>query len=394
MENHSVYLHIPFCRARCGYCDFNTTAGMMLHIPAYVEALTREMRSVGGRSGETVRVHTLFFGGGTPSLLPPKSVERILTTAREVFAVLPEAEITLEANPGTVSREGLAALRAAGVNRLSLGMQSAHAEDLQLLQRGHTAEDVRQAVRWAREAGFENLSVDLIFGLPRLSLERWKMTLEEALALDVEHLSLYSLIVEEGTPLARWVETGKVEAPDEDSAAEQYEWAMERLEAAGFAHYEISNWARRRAQGGHWGSLHNLQYWRNQPYYGFGAGAHGSLNGLRLVNAAEMAEYITRCAAGESHAYPRGPATVEVLEIDRETEIEETLMVGLRLTEEGVGRQAFWARFGERLEERYPRQIEQLTREGLVELTDDRLRLTRRGRLLGNRVFGAFLSGD
>ena len=394
MQNHSVYLHIPFCRTRCGYCDFNTTAGMMLHIPAYVEALTREMRSVGGRSGERVRVHTLFFGGGTPSLLPPKSVERILTTAREVFAVQPEAEITLEANPGTVSREGLAALRAAGVNRLSLGMQSAHAEDLQLLQRGHTAEDVRQAVRWAREAGFENLSVDLIFGLPRLSLERWKITLEEALALDVEHLSLYSLIVEEGTPLARWVESGKVETPDEDSAAEQYEWSMERLESAGYVHYEISNWARRREQGGHLGSLHNLQYWRNQPYYGFGAGAHGSLNGLRLVNAAEMADYITRCAAGESQVYPRGPATVEVVGIDRETEIEETMMVGLRLTEEGVGRQAFWARFGERLEERYPRQIEQLTREGLLELTDDRLRLTRRGRLLGNRVFAAFLGED
>lgn len=397
---YSLYLHIPFCRHRCAYCDFNTYAGLDALIPAYAHALEREVACF---SGASLPVHTLYFGGGTPSLLPLEEYSRILRTLAEVFDLRAEAEISLEANPGTLSAGYLQGLRALGVNRLSLGMQSAHLNELRWLERQHDTADVIQAVKWARQAGFDSLNLDLIFGLPGQSAAGWGASLAQAVDLQPEHLSLYSLTVEERTPLFHWVERGLVSAPDPDLAADLYEQASTYLEAAGYFQYEISNWARHQGGGEpddtvspSFACRHNLQYWRNQPYLGLGAGAHGYAGGFRLANCLRPATYIQRLegqAAAAPLPFPRTPAGDQVTPIDRAAEIGETMMMGLRLTREGVGRAAFRERFGEELEALFGRQIERLTGQGLLEWAADGeiLRLTRRGRLLGNRVFVEFI---
>lgn len=391
MVPYSVYLHIPFCTHRCGYCDFNTYAGLENLIPAYVAALRREIALLGESAGERLPVHTVFFGGGTPSLLPPAELERILTALGQVFELLPGLEVTLEANPGTVTRSSLSAYRSLGVNRLSLGMQSASPEELRILEREHTVFDVIQAVKAARQAGFENLNLDLIFGLPGQPLESWQRSLELALGLGPEHLSLYALTVEHGTPLSRWVGRGALPEPDPDLAADMYEWSTERLEQAGFGQYEISNWARRDGMGGLRVCQHNLQYWRNQPYLGLGAGAHGYAGGFRIANVLAPAAYIQRLREGAALPFPRTPATASAAPVDRAAEIGETMMMGLRLTGEGVSARAFGERFGAPLDELFAKQIDKLCRQGLLEWAGGCLRLTRRGRLLGNRVFVEFI---
>ena len=236
----ALYLHIPFCQRRCRYCDFNTYAGREALFVPYAAALAQEIR----RAGQGERVATIFVGGGTPSVLPLALITDLLGACRAAFAVDAEAEISLEANPGTVDAFKLAGLRRLGVNRLSLGVQSAHADELVLLGRIHTFAQAVQAVRMARAAGFENLSLDLIYGLPAQTLARWAATLQAALDLAPDHLSAYCLTLEAGTPLAADVAAGRVPAPDPDRAAEMYEQAEAILAAAGFVHYEISNWAR------------------------------------------------------------------------------------------------------------------------------------------------------
>ncbi|HMN61307.1 MAG TPA: radical SAM family heme chaperone HemW, partial [Anaerolinea sp.] len=275
MQSHSLYIHIPFCKRRCAYCDFNTYAGMEKWIPAYVDALCREMELVAAGESGPIPVGTLFFGGGTPSLLPLAQLERILSTAARLFSFAPDLEFSLEANPGTVDLDYLRGLKSLGLNRLSLGMQSAHPQELKMLTRLHDFPDVIRAVSWARRAGIDNLSLDLIFGLPGQSLERWSETLDLALGLGSEHISLYSLTVEEDTPLYSWVSRGLVDLPDNDLGADMFELAMDRLAQEGMVQYEISNWARRRADGSLFSCRHNLQYWRGLPYLGLGAGAHG-----------------------------------------------------------------------------------------------------------------------
>ncbi|GAP14464.1 putative oxygen-independent coproporphyrinogen III oxidase [Longilinea arvoryzae] len=401
MQPTSLYLHIPFCRHRCAYCDFNTYAGLESRIPAYVDALCREIRWMGASSVENlhlsapIRVHTLFFGGGTPSLLTPQHMEAILGACRESFAVDSGAEISMEANPGTVTLEGLRALRSLGVNRLSYGMQSAHPDDLSLLQRQHDTYDVIEAVNWARQAGFDLLSLDLIFGLPFQSLERWQNTLETAIDLQTDHLSLYALTIEHGTPFQSWLRRGLVPLPDDDLAADMYDYASERLEQAGFQQYEISNWAKVK-DGELAACRHNLQYWHNQPYLGLGAGAHGYHSGYRLVNAAAIPAYIERCQTMPREAFPVGPATIQAAPIDRWTEVQETMMVGLRLTGEGVPAAEFHRRFGVSLEELFGADIDDLIEKGLLEWDGgkERLRLSKRGRLLGNRVFRQFVGRE
>jgi oxygen-independent coproporphyrinogen-3 oxidase len=315
-----------------------------------------------------------------------------MRTMRANFAIDPQPEISLEANPGTVSRESLAALVAMGFNRLSMGMQSAHPDDLRLLERQHSFFDVIQAVKWAREAGFANINVDLMFGLPFQSLARWKESLERALALEIEHLSLYSLTIEHGTPFQHWTERGLIPAADPDLAADMYDYAEERLEQAGFAHYEISNWASKLPDGGSYACRHNLQYWRSLPYLGFGAGAHGYAAGQRTANVLGIPAYIQRMREGEPQPFPATPATVSLTPIDPQTEIEETMMVGLRLLEEGVSASTFEERFQRSLTDVYPTEIRRLTGLGLLEWAGDRLRLTPKGHLLGNQVFVEFIS--
>jgi oxygen-independent coproporphyrinogen-3 oxidase len=407
MVPYSLYLHIPFCRHRCGYCDFNTYAGLEDLIQPYVEALCREIAFSAhtvqsspvkrAYPGDRLPVHSLFFGGGTPSLLSASQLEQILRAVNEGFDLAGDLEITLEANPGTLSPSYLRDLRSLGVNRLSLGVQSANPLELRLLERQHDFSQVIKTVKWARQAGPDNINLDLIFGLPEQALESWQRTLNLAVGLAPDHFSLYALTIEHGTPLSHWTNRGLVPVPDGDLAAEMYEWAAERLDAAGYQQYEISNWGRIITTGTVHTCRHNLQYWRNLPYLGFGAGAHGFAAGIRTVNVLAPQAYIQRFSGniGRDMAFPRTPATQNAQNIDRETEIGETMMMGLRLTQEGVARRAFQARFGQDLQVVFAPEIQVLIGFGLLEWSgegeEQRLRLTQRGRLLGNQVFYRFI---
>lgn len=400
MQAYSLYIHIPFCSHRCCYCDFNTYAGLESLIPAYVAALCRELDYLKSVSETRIPVHTIFFGGGTPSLLPPVELARIKNALEEAFDLLPGIEITLEANPGTLSRPYLQDLQRLKVNRLSLGMQSARPEELRLLERQHDYRDVARSVAWAREAGFDNLNLDLIFGLPYQSLEAWQRSLELALGLAPEHFSLYALTLEHGTPLANWAGRGLIAEPDPDLAAEMYEWAADRLEQAGYIQYEISNWARTGEGGALIACQHNLQYWRNQPYLGIGAGAHGYAAGTRTANVLSPRAYIQRffpthdVLAAPRLSFPLTPGTLHAESIDLKTEMGETMLMGLRLTREGVTKASFRARFGHEIEDAFGVEIEGLRSQGLLIWGGgdrDRLQLTSRGRLLGNQVFIQFI---
>lgn len=391
---YSLYLHIPFCRHRCAYCDFNTYAGLANLIPAYCQALQQEIAAVAVAAPMILPVHTVFFGGGTPSLLPADALNSILQTIRENFQVLPDAEITLEANPGTTSAEYLKQLSALGVNRISFGVQSANLEELHMLEREHDFVDVIRSVHAARAAGFGNLSLDLIFGLPYQTIETWQQTLSLVLRLRPEHFCLYALTLEHGTPMYQWTRRGLIAEPDPDKAADMYEWAAARLDAAGYHQYEISNWARMGADGELMSCRHNLQYWRSQPYLGFGAGAHGFAAGVRTANVLSPAAYIRRMSQWRPRQFPRSPAAADVIPIDARTEMGEVMMMGLRLTREGIAEMEFETRFGQSLESVYAQQITHLERLGLLEWhgqTHRRLRLTAAGRLLGNKVFQEFI---
>lgn len=386
---YSLYLHIPFCTHRCGYCDFNTYAGLESLIPEYVDALIEEVRQSAVSTKEPLPVHTIFFGGGTPSLLPVNDVKRILDALRFAFSVESGAEITLEANPGTLSPEKLVGLREAGANRLSFGVQSANPEQLRLLERQHDFEDVIKGVKWARLAGFDNLNLDWIFGLPGQTLESWQNNIELAIGLKPEHLSLYALSIEHGTPFQKMSNLGLLPILDPDLAADMYEWASDRLEVAGYKQYEISNWAKPGKA-----CRHNLQYWRTEPYLGLGAGAHGFSGGYRTANVLAPAAYIQRLRERSNLPFPRTAATASFEHIDEARAMGEMMMMGLRLIQEGVPRGVFSERFGRQLDEVYGPQIGKLQSRGLLESINGRqnaIRLTTRGRLLGNQVFIEFI---
>ena len=391
----ALYVHVPFCRSRCAYCDFNTYAGLDELMPAYVATVCREIEAAGERWGR-LAVPTVYFGGGTPSILPLDLLAQLFHVSRLTFHVSRDAEITLEANPGTVTPAYLCGLRALGVNRLSLGAQSAHDDELDLLGRIHTWAQVVEAAKWAREA-FPlnlnlnlNLNLDLIFGLPAQTLARWRETLEAVLELSPEHLSLYCLSVEKGTPLEKRIASGALPMPDDDLAAEMYELAEEMLTEAGFFHYEISNWAKGNDQCQMTNDQfqvcrHNLIYWRNEAWLGVGAGAHSWLGGRRWANVRHPRDYIAACGTSCQLVLRQ-----EVEEIDRRMEMGETMMLGLRLAE-GVDDAHFQARFGQGLEEVFSAELAELRELGLLEWDGRVARLTARGRLLGNRVFVRFV---
>ncbi|HLY32292.1 MAG TPA: radical SAM family heme chaperone HemW, partial [Ktedonobacterales bacterium] len=349
LQTVSLYLHIPFCHAKCHYCDFNSYAGMLGLREEYVAALLDEIALAGRRAalpdGSPRRCRTIFFGGGTPSLLTNEQVAAILAAARSAFALDPDAEITLEANPGTLEYAQLDGLRATGVNRLSMGAQSFDPALLRWMGRIHTPEEIETAFAAARAGGFTSVNLDFIFALPGQQVETWQATLERALALSPEHLSLYSLIVEEGTPLFTWVRQGKVTPADEDIAADMYEYAEARLAQAGYRQYEISNWARPGYE-----CQHNLTYWRNLPYIGLGAGAHAWFAGHRFAEERAIRRYIARVRetsaiqATEINAGLPAGAITQDESITPELEMVETAMVGLRLTT-GLDLVAFKARF-------------------------------------------------
>ena len=383
----SLYLHIPFCRHRCAYCDFNTYTGLDDLKATYARALAAEVRQVAAAAGAgRPPVHTIFFGGGTPSLMSPDSLGQILQSVRDNFKLLPDAEISLEANPGTVDDGYLEALRALGVNRLSFGMQSANQAELALLEREHDFQTVAEAVSLARAAGFDNLSLDLIYGLPYQSLSAWKHSLDAALELDPDHLSLYCLTIEQGTPMHRWLQQGQIEAPDPDLATDQYEAACALLDAGGWEHYEISNWARPGRA-----CRHNLTYWRNGDYLGLGAGAHGHAAGYRYHVVKQPRTYLRRLREGRPGPFPLSAAVAEAHRPDEREAMADTIITQLRLLQEGVDRGAFRHRFGRDVRDVYGETVDRLLGWELLQEDDDRLLLTRRGWFLSNQVFYRFM---
>ncbi|MGD8794750.1 MAG: radical SAM family heme chaperone HemW [Anaerolineae bacterium] len=370
-----LYIHIPFCRAKCAYCDFNSFAGLeSLHGP-YARAVARE-----ASAGALPVWRTIYLGGGTPTVLPLSDLAHILEAVRRDGPLAPGAEVSIEANPGTVDRTKLSDLLGLGVNRLSLGVQSFDDAELQLLGRIHTVAEALEAFQSARGAGFRNISLDLIFGLPGQSLASWRLSLQRALDLAPEHLSLYALSVEAGTPLAAAIGRGALPGPDPDLVADMYELAEEACATAGYRHYEISNWARRddlRCE-------HNLIYWRNEDYIGLGAGAHSWARGQRWSN--------TRSPQAYTELLSRGASPVAAQEaISQELEMGETMMMGLRLVDEGVSLARFRQRFGIDLRQKYAAQIEELAGLSLLEIDEGRIRLSSRGHLLANQVFYRFL---
>lgn len=368
-----LYIHIPFCRSRCAYCDFNTYAGKDSLLPAYVDALCQEIARA-----PSLKAATVYFGGGTPSLLSAPQVSQLLAALRDRFYLPYEPEVTLEANPGTLTEGYLEGLRQVGANRLSLGAQSFDPGELCLLGRSHRMADIYRAVAQARAEGFDSLNLDLIYGLPHQSLEAWKLSLGQALELSADHLALYCLTLEEDTPLGKAVARGELPPPDPDLAADMYLHAEERLLQAGYRHYELSNWAKPGKE-----CRHNLVYWRNQPYLGFGAGAHSCFGGYRFANIPSPENYISRIASGTSPEAFREAVSPEL-------ERAETVILGLRLVE-GVDDASFRRRYGVSLFPGYAAQIAELEGLGLVEREGERLRLTARGRLLGNEAFIRFL---
>ena len=417
-QNYSLYFHIPFCTHRCAYCDFNTYAGQEELIPRYVDALCREIEHVGtrfsssdsrGGSGEG-KVHTIFFGGGTPSLLSPAQFQSIFKSIRSNFVLSDGAEITMEANPGTVSYENLVALRSIGINRISYGVQSANTEELHMLERAHDFFDVIEAVTSARKAGFDNLNLDLIYGLPEQTLSTWQTTVKRILDLHPEHISAYALTLEHGTPFGRWSSRGLMPLPDPDLAADMYEWASETLETNGYIQYEISNWAldgrRSRVKDQKetfdvrplmpsFACRHNLQYWRSLPYLAFGAGAHGYAHGYRYSNVLRIKTYVERLTNPDPQIsnikFPLSPSTVNQHKQTPTDDMSEYMLNNLRLVRAGASDADFKSRFGVGLRDIYGAEVEDLIRLGLLDENGDAIRLTKRGRLLGNQVFLRFV---
>lgn len=402
-----LYLHIPWCPTRCIYCDFNTYVEDDEALKRrYQAALLAEIRQAGAALGRPV-VSTVFIGGGTPTTLAPEQLLQLVETIGGCFDLRSGAEITVEANPNGLPVPYLAELRRGGINRLSLGVQSFNDDELVFLSRRHDSRLAREAVTQARAAGFDNLSLDLMFNLPQQTLERWQYNIREALKLEPEHFSLYSLIVEPGTPLHRQVTGGQVPRPDDDLAADMYAYAIETLGAAGYTHYEISNWARRGSEAA-WqspalASAHNLIYWRNQPYLGLGAGAYGTLwvqpplspgpEVWRWMNVKRPLAYIQRVEGGAGLGLAREEKSFE--RIDRATAMVEHMLLGLRLVREGVAAAEFQARFGLSLADYYAPAIAYSQERGLAEWLDSpagpHFRLTERGRFVANQVILQFM---
>jgi len=369
----SIYIHIPLCVKKCAYCDFASFAGRMAQREAYIDAVCREMRAQAAFFGRR-RVKTVFFGGGTPTLLTGAQVQAIMDTLRACFDLLPDAEITMEGNPGTLTRENLAAYRAAGVNRLSLGVQSMEDDLLTAIGRIHTAEQAREAVQMAREAGFENLNLDLMYGLPGQTNAQWEHTLREAVALSPEHLSCYSLILEEGTPLQMQAQARTcAPLPDEDAICEMDDATQRVLCKAGYAQYEVSNYAKPGRA-----CRHNIVYWECLPYMGLGLGAHSDMDGRRFYNPEDWEGYMQLVESGSTARAQEGENT-------REDRMFERMMMGLRMTQ-GVDIERFCAEFDASPEEIWPEQINRFMAQGMMERAGGRLRLTKRGMQLMNSV--------
>ena len=370
-----LYIHIPYCRQKCRYCDFPSYACQEQTMPRYVDALTRELRAAAMQVHDPVQ--TVFIGGGTPSLLPAPLLQRLLRAVHGTFDLTAGAEFTFEANPGTLTPEWLNAAVSGGVNRLSMGMQAYQPELLRTLGRIHTHEDVAASVRLAREHGMTNLNLDLMFGLPGQTPDMWRETLHAALDLSPEHLSCYGLIPEDGTPLKADLDAGRLTLPDEDDERRMYDDTLQILSHAGFVQYEISNFAR----PGH-ECRHNIGYWERVPYIGVGASAasflRGMNGGLRIANPADIPSYLHMAENGCWHER-------EITELTPEDERFESLMLGLRMTR-GVSEEAFLRQHGIPLEAYRGERLRSFEAQGLLTHENGFWRLTRRGMDVQNAI--------
>ncbi len=390
-----LYVHVPFCKTKCPYCDFNTYQGIENLMEPFLPALTAEI----GCWGETLAhpaVKSVFFGGGTPSYLPPGHIQHILAAIQASFQVDPGAEITIEANPGDLDAAACAGILGQGVNRLSIGVQSLDSGLLNLLGRRHQASDAVQAFEAARQAGFDNVNLDLMYGLPNQSMEQWRQTLDSLTGLAPEHISLYALTLEEGTPMHRWAAEGRIPEPDPDLAADMYQYARESLAAAGYHHYEISNWSLPgRACG------HNLVYWENGPYLGVGPGAHSRLGDYRFWTVLSPRDYNSKASAwADAGTQPVDELAEPVLQgvstlggwerLGLETTCSETMFLGLRLLD-GLDLTGASALAGVDLAKKFQAPIQECIQLGLLEQEGDCLRLTESSYLIANQAFTRFL---
>jgi oxygen-independent coproporphyrinogen-3 oxidase len=384
-EPVGLYLHIPFCESKCIYCDFNSYAHMEDKYGPFVNALCADIaRGVswdleGSGDCEGAEIPTIFFGGGTPSVLSPAQIGAILDAGRDRYAISPSAEISMEANPGTISLENFEGYLRAGINRLSMGTQVLDDVMLKKLGRIHTAEGALESYRLARQAGFTNVNLDFIYGLPGQDVAHLDGVLDRLLSLPSlpDHLSFYSLIVEEHTPLYVGVMRGLIELPDEDEVADMYELICDRLAKAGYVHYEISNWSLSKP------CAHNLIYWHDQRYLAFGPGASGYWDHTRYSTVLGPADYMERVAAGSS-------VLADKEDVPPLEEMNEFMMLGLRLNS-GISRAKFSRRFRLPIESVFQSELEDLHRSGLLESVGEWVRLTSRGRLLGNEAFARFV---
>ena len=376
MTATGLYVHIPFCSSRCSYCDFATGLYQSELAERYVAALIEEIRA-SGYSGASV--DTIYFGGGTPSLLAPSQLDRILATLHEQFTIDPKSEITLEINPGSVTRDKLDAFRSLGVNRASFGAQTFDDAELAKLGRSHNGADALKTFADLRDAGFNNISFDLIAGLPGQTLEGWQRNIEQFLALSPEHLSFYLLEVHSGTPLAEHIRRGLQPVPDDDLAGLMYRWMLDHASEAGYEHYEISNLCQ---PGFH--SRHNVKYWSADPYYGFGCSAH-SYDGRtrRWSNHRDVLKYVELIENGMA-------PIVEEQELTETDVRAEALFLGMRLMR-GVDVRRYQESFGVDLREQHGADLDRFRKAGLLEFDGDLIRLTRTGALLSNEVFAAFV---
>lgn len=376
MTAAGIYIHIPFCSSRCSYCDFATGLFQQELAERYVRTLVADIRS-SRYFGDIV--DTIYFGGGTPSLLAPSQLESILASVHDCFKIDPQSEITLEINPGSVNEEKLRAFRSLGVNRASFGAQTFDDAELAKLGRSHTTADTLKTFNDLRSVGFENVSFDLIAGLPGQTLAGWERNIRQALELRPEHLSFYLLEVHSGTPLAEHIRRGIQPEPDDDLAGVMYRWMLEQAADAGYEHYEISNLCR---PGFH--SRHNVKYWTAEAYYGFGCSAH-SYDGAtrRWSSHRDVLKYVTVIESGES-------AVVDEQQLSQTDVRAEAVFLGMRLMH-GVDLRAFKKSFGVDLRDEHAEDLDRFCKAGLVELDGDLIRLTRTGALLSNEVFAAFV---
>lgn len=366
MSNLSFYVHIPYCVKRCGYCDFNTYTPNELKVgqtlegvsQGFIDSLIAEV-TFAARTNTTT-IPTIFFGGGTPSLMPARDLGRVIDLLKQRWEFAPNIEITIECNPDTLTLQSLKDYREIGINRISMGMQSANTQVLKVLDRTHNPENVAKSVESARKAGFENISLDLIYGTPGETLEQWQATVDTALAYGIDHLSAYALIVEPGTKLAAQIKRGEISKPDDDLMASMYLAVDDAANNAGLQWYELSNWGRP--------AEHNLVYWRNQNWWGLGPGAHSHLDGVRWWNVKHPSKYQDQLANFESPMQERETLTIE-------QKRDERFMLQIRLRE------------GLSITELNPSQLKLLEEYGSeVEIVDGRMVLTAKGRLIADRI--------